>query len=308
MKFLLLGLFLITGQAIAQSCDYSITMGSFTGNVNDTEQTVSHTAVLTRPTNSSSSNCNEYRVYFGKGNANSYQRKAYNGQYSLNYNLYRTVNRGNILKEYSDASNGEFIANTANNPNTASTSTFFVGFPDLETIFSQSPAGVYTDVVPVMFYRVRQNGNIEYETTRNLTISFNLPRYAELSIFPVNAPDDVNSITYFMDFGTMAQNQELRADLRVKGNVGYGVMLSSMNGGKLMPTAGGNSIVPYQIKVGNGNYFTPSPAGSQFTVAQNNFGTASSGERYNLRVKLGTFGQLEDGDYQEVITITVQAW
>jgi len=183
-----------------------------------------------------------------------------------------------------------------------------VGFPDLDSIFTQSPSGVYTDVVPIQFYRVRSNGQVEYDTTRYLTISFNLPRYAELSIVPENSPHDASSTTYVMNFGTMVQNEELRADLYVKGNVGYGVMLSSMNGGKLMPTSGGNSSVPYQIRVGNSGYLTPSPAGAQFTVAQRYFGTSSSGERYNLRVRLGNFSQLDDGDYQEVITITVQAW
>ena len=104
----------------------------------------------------------------------------------------------------------------------------------------------------------------------------------------------------------MEQNEEMRADLRVKGNVGYGVMLSSMNGGKLVGS--GNTTVPYTIRVGSGSFFSPAPAGSQFTVAQRYFGTSTQGERYNVRVKLGTFGNLDDGDYQDVVTITVQAW
>lgn len=294
--------------AWGQNCNYSVGLGNFTGNVGPVAQTVEHTATVTRPTNSSTANCTNYRVYFGKGNANSYQRRAYSGNSSLTYNLYRTVNQGNILKDFGDALTGEFLSGAVPTPNVAGSISFFVGFPDLNSIFTQSPAGVYTDVVPINFYQVRQNGNVEYVTTRNLTISFNLPRYAELSIVPENSPHDANNTTYVMDFGTIEPSEELRADLWVKGNVGYGVMLSSMNGGQLRLSAGGTSAVPYQIRVGSGSYFTPAPAGTQFTVAQRNAGTSTAGERYNLRVRLGNFGQLEDGDYQEVITITVQAW
>lgn len=289
----------------AQECNFNVSMNSFMGNVNDFPQVVGHSLALTR--GSSSANCENYRIYFGKGYANNYQRKAYSGIYSLNYNLYRTVNLGNILKDYGDASAGEFIAAQAPNTNTPYTSTFYVSIPDLDSIFTTSPSGVYTDVVPIHFYKVRANGTVEYETSRYLTISFNLPRYAELSIVPENAPHDATSTSYIMDFGTMEQNEELRADLRIKGNVGYEVSLSSMNGGKL--TGGsGSTTVPYQIRVGSGSYFSPTPAGAQYTVAQRYFGTSTGGERYNMRVKLGSFGQLADGDYQEVITITVRAW
>lgn len=303
MKLLVL-LFMIiaTTHSWSQDCGINISMNSFMGNVNDNPQTISHSLSLSRSSNST--NCDEYNIYFGKGYANNYQRKAYSGLYSLNYNLYRTVNQGNILKDHGDASNGEFLYLSAPVTNNAYTSTFYVGIPDLDSIFSTSPSGVYTDVIPIHFYRKKNNGTEEYQTSRYLTISINLPRYAELSIVPENSPHDPNSTTYVMDFGQMQQNQEMRADLVVKGNVGYGVMLSSMNGGKLK--ASGNTVVPYQIRVGSGGYFTPGTW--QSTVAQRYSGTSNSGERYNLKVKLGSFSNLDDGDYQDVITITVQAW
>lgn len=289
-------------QTWSQDCGVNIQMNSFMGSVNDNPQTVAHSISLSH--SSPSSNCDEYNIYFGKGYANNYQRKAYSGLYSINYNLYSTINQGNILKDYGDASGGEFVYLPAPIRNTNYSSSFYVGIPDLDSIFSTSPSGVYTDVIPISFYSKRNNGQLRFQTTRYLTISFNLPRYAELSIVPENSPHDPNSTTYVMNFGQMQQNQEMRADLVVKGNVGYGVMLSSMNGGKL--NGSGTTIVPYQIKVGSGAYFTPGI--SQSTVAQRYSGTSNAGERYNLRVKLGNFANLDDGDYQDVITVTVQAW
>lgn len=307
MRLLLLLSLWWSAAARAQDCGFTINMNSFVGNVGDTAQTNSHVATVTRGQNSADGNCSRFQVFFGKGLSNNYQRRAYSGTNSLAYNIYRSVSQGNILKDYGDAGPGEFLDVLSPAKFTAYSASFYISIPDLNSIFQSSPAGVYTDVVPLNFYNVKSNGTLEYQTTRYLTLSFNLPRYAELSIVPENSAHDRNATSYVMDFGVMEQNEELRADLWIKGNVGYGVMMSSLNGGRLA-ASGVSTSVPYQIRVGNGGYQTLAGAGASYTMAQNPFSTSSQGERYSLRVKLGTFGQLEGGDYQDVITITVQAW
>ena len=301
-------LLVVAGGARAYDCGYTIQMNSFLGDVKDNAQTNPHSATLTRGSGSNDNQCKRYQVYFGKGYSNSYQRRAYSGLNSLTYNIYRTVNQGNILKDYGDAGAGEFIDAQSPTQQTPSTITFAISIPDLDDIFTSSPSGVYTDVVPLNFYSVNPGEVPKYQTTRYLTLSFRLPRYAELSIVPENSSHNPTSTTYVMDFGNIEQNEELRADLWVKGNVGYGVMMSSMNGSKLVSTAGPSSTVPYTIRVGSGSYTTLSPAGNAFTMAQRFFGTNTQGERYNMRVKLGSFGQLEGGDYQDIITVTIQAY
>ncbi len=298
-------LFLLTTAAQAD-CGYTINMGSFMAAVREDAQVLPHSLTLER-TQSSENNCGTYRLYFGKGYANSYQRRAYSGIRSVTYNLHPTINTGNILKERGDAGPNEYIVGQAPSKNVPYTSSWYVSVPSLYSLFS-SPAGVYTDVVPIYVYQVKSNGDVDYETTRYLTLSFTIPRFVELSLVPENANHDPSATTYVMDFGELSPGEELRADLRVMGNVGYGVSITSLNGGRLMN--GMDTGVPYQIRVGSANYFTPTPAGSPHQVAQRYFGTDTDGERYNLRVKIGNFtsSALSGGDYQDVVTITVQAW
>lgn len=288
----------------AQGCGYNANVGTFTAALNDNTQVLEHGLSLLRTSNSTP-NCSNFRVYFGKGNANSYERKAFSGSNGLSYNLYRTVGLGDMLKDFPDAGPGEFIAGNLPSSNTSFPQSFFVSLPNMTTVFALPP-GVYTDVVPINFYAVRNNGAIEFQTARFLTISIEVPRYVELSLVPENAPHNPTSTSYLMDFGNMTSYQELAADLRIVGNVGFGVMMSSLNGGVLLNNP---DSVAYQIKVGQGSYRSLSPAGSLHQVAQRNAGTNLEGERYNLRVKLGQLAQgLKGGEYQDVVTITIQAW
>lgn len=290
----------------AQSCNYNIDLNSgFSAEVNSNEQILPHETSLSRPNNSPTPRCKDYQVYFGKGQANSYQRKAYSGTESVSYNIYADASKGSILKDYPDATAGEFLSGSAPARNTPYSETFYISVPDISSLFSRPP-GVYVDVVSLNYYAKRNNGQVDYQTSRTLTIQIRIPRFVELSLVPENAPHDPNSTTYLMNFGQLSSNQQLGADLRVVGNVGFGVMMSSTHGSKMV---NGGSSVGYQIKVGQSGFQSLSPAGSLHQVAQKTRGTDLEGQRYNLQVKLGEVSEnLKSGVYEDVITITIQAW
>lgn len=290
----------------AQSCNYDIDLDSgFSAEVNSNEQVLPHKTSLSRPNNSPTPRCKDYQIYFGKGLANSYQRKAYSGNHKLRYNIYADASKGSILKDYPDATAGEFLSGSAPARNTPYDQTFYIAIPDISSLFSQPP-GVYVDVVNLNYYAKRNNGQVYYQTSRSLTIQIRIPRFVELSLVPENAPHDPNSTTYLMNFGQLKSQQQLSADLRVVGNVGFGVMMSSTHGSKMVNA---NSSVPYKIKVGQEGFRSLSPAGSLHQVAQKTGGTDLEGQRYNLQVKLGQVGEnLKSGVYEDVITITIQAW
>ncbi len=303
MKWIFL-IFFLTSQAWAQDCNYSVNLGNFTASVQPVAQVLPHTFTVSRPINSSESNCPTYYAYFAKGQANSYQRLAFSGANSLRYNLYRNVNMGNVLKDFGDAGPSEFLIGSVPQPNTPNTSTMFVEVLDQASTFS-IPPGVYTDTLPINIYALRNNGNIEYQRSAWFTLSFTITRYAEVSIVPVNAPHDPAATTYVMNFGVMSPQQELQADLRVKANVPYGIWVSSLNGGQLRKVPH-TTPVPYQIKIGNTNFMTPTT--SNQWVLNEGSPSSSSGRPYPLTVRLGNFGSLDDGDYEEAVTITVQAY
>lgn len=297
--------------ASAQWCDYSIGIDSYYPvNISTTQQTLPYSMTLTRGQNSSGSNCPYYRVYFAKGAANSYQRRAYSGSDSIPYNFYKEVNRTTILKDFADAGATEFIPGHAPNKHTPYTSTWYVGVPGIYDNFTSARAGTYTDSLPINIYQVRNNGDVEFQLAAWITISIIVPRYVEMSLVDQNQPHNSSSTMYIMDFGTMSSNQELRADLRVVGNVGYGVSLSSQNGGKLKRTnSSGGTQIPYTIRVGSTGYFSPTNPNTPYFLFDTNSPTSLSGQRYEVRVRLGNVPQNpDDGDYEEVITLTVQAY
>lgn len=305
--FMLILLFFAWAEsAYSQNCNYQIDLNSsFTAEVNSNEQILAHETSLTRPNNSPTPRCQDYQIYFGKGQANSYQRKAYSGVDSVSYNIYADASKGSVLKDYPDATTGEFLSGRAPSKNTPYTESFYIAVPSMTELFSQGP-GVYVDVVALNYYAKRNNGQVDFQTSRYLTIQIRIPRFVEMSLVPENAPHDPNSTTYLMDFGQMNSNEQLGADLRVVGNVGFGVMMSSSNGSKLVNN---QDSVGYQIKVGQGGYQTLSPAGALYQVAQSTSSTSLNGKRYNLQVRLGEVGgNLESGSYEDVITITIQAW
>lgn len=303
MKWYLL-IALISVNAWSQNCNYNVSLGNFTSSVQPVAQVLAHTFTVTRPTNSSNANCPTYYAYFAKGQANNYQRRAYSGANSLRYNLYTSINMGAVLKDFGDAGPGEFLIGQLPQRNTPNTSTFYVEVLDQASTFS-IPPGVYTDTLPINIYALRKNGNIDYQRSAWFTLSFTITRYAEVSIVPVNSPHDSAATTYVMNFGAMAPQQELEADLRVKANVPYGIWVSSQNGGQLRKTPN-TTPVPYQIKIGNTNFVTP-PTWNQWVLNEGSPSNAA-GRPYRLRVRLGNFASLDDGDYEEAITLTVQAY
>ncbi len=304
-------IFIFSLPSFSQDCSYSIDIDSFFPvTISETQQTLPYSLRLTRGQTSSGPNCENYRLYFGKGNANSYQRQAFSGSNTVNYNLYKEVNRNTILKDFSDAGTTEFITGFAPNKFTPYTSTWYVGVPSIFDNFASAPAGVYTDVLPVNVYQVRNNGNVEFQTARFLTLSFTVPRFVQVSIVDQNQPHDSSSTTYTMDFGELSSNQLLRADLRVVGNVGYSVSLTSTNGGVLKNTKpNSSSEVSYSIRVAGGSFFSPTNANSPYFLFDTNSSTDISGNRYPLRVRLGNVASnLDDGDYSESLIFTIQAY
>lgn len=299
-------LILIPSTLLAQpACNFDASVDFFGAVLNNQDQVLAHEFQVIRRPPSPPPFCGSFRVYAGKGNTNSYERRAYSGSFSVRYNLVQSANSGNILKDYPDAGPGEYLSGSLSSNDTPVPTTFYVTLPDLISIFS-TPPGVYTDVVPFHVYSVSNSGDVTFRTSRYMTLSIQIPRYTELSLVPTQAPHDPSSTVYTMDFGQLSSQSELSADLIIVGNVGFSVMMSSQNGSRLVNQ---NSHVSYQLKIADQSYRSLSPAGSLHQVAMRTSGTSPQGQRYPLRVRLGQVANdLAKGVYQDQVTITVQAW
>jgi len=303
MNYLILILTLMSFLSWGQNCRFTASASNFIGEIDVTEQAVSHSFTLRRRSNSQ--NCRNFRAYFGKGNANSYNRKVYTYNNNLDYNLYQESALNTILKDFGDAGAGEYIEGNLANRNTNYDFNFFVKLIDFDSVFSKGP-GFYNDLIPISIYSIKNNGTLVFQRTIYMNVQIIIPRYAELSVGSIGTTHDPTNTTYVVDFGTIQDNEVQNARLSIKGNVGFGIYMSSMNGGKLV---NGNSNVGYQVKLNTTNYQTLSNPNQQYYITQKNTGTSQNGDNYIVSLRLGTLPQnAENGTYEDTITVTVNAW
>lgn len=302
---LLIALTLVSLRSFAQDCDYRMSINNAAIEILDNSQVVQQILSLYRDnTGSGSSKCQNYRIFFSKGNANNYQRKAYSSYgNSVNYNLHRTVNQAGVLKERNDALNSsEWLDGQAINRNTPYTNSFFISVPGQSN--SSIVAGHYYDVIQASIYSLN-SGVLTFERTDNLTLLFYITQRVQISIIDEGGTFDAGSTSKILDFGYLSLNAEKGADVRVLANGPYQLKVSSQNNGQLKLSAG--DLISYSLRV---NGAAISLAGSSSSPVQIGTGdaTATSGDLYNLKVKIiEETKEKSAGMYQDVLTITAIA-
>ncbi|MFG1484578.1 spore coat protein U domain-containing protein [Halobacteriovorax sp. DA5] len=289
---------------LAAKCDLNVSVNNFVGTISSSVQAVSHPITISRSRNAAQ--CEVIRAFYSTGGAGNYNRMASTSNNSIPYNLYSDSNMATVLKDVSDATQaGEYSVINLPVRYNSYQSNFYIKQVDLDTVFS-SGSGYFGDNIQISFYSIKNNGQLEYETTAYFYLQLVVPRYAELSLVPLGSPHDPNSTQYIMNFGNLTSQDVKSATLNVKGNVGFGVYMTSQNGSLLKNAA---SSVPYQVKVGPNNYASLSNAGQETFMFQRNNATSINAESYPIYVKLGNVPtNASTGDYEDVITVTVKAW
>lgn len=287
-----------------QNCKYKIKVNNFVGQVGNTEQVVTHPFTLSRK--NTDSDCENFRVYFSKGDANSYNRQAYRGGgASIDYNLYSDSGMNNILKDFNDTTNGDYIAGSLAQNNSDYNFNFFGQIVDLDSIFS-SGFGNFRDQIQLNIYSVSANGSLVYQNSKNLNIRIKVPKFIEISLGRVGSTHDPSQTQYIMNFGTIQNNESLSANLIVKGNVGFDINMSSVNGGRLV---NGNSFITYLISLGSSGNISLTNPGQVYFMDSRCTGTTDTGESYPINVSLGALStNAAAGNYEDTVTITVSAW
>jgi len=297
-------LFTLLNSVFADDCDFNLQIGNSTILITETTQVVPLDLSINRGGHSNSPKCHQYRIFFGKGNANSYQRKAYSlFLKSINYNLHKNINLSGILKEFGDALNSnEYLEGTSPNIYTTYTNRFYVAVPGTNDL--NTPSGYYWDNVQVQIYGYNpSNGQLYFDQSATLTVFFIVQNRLSISLVDEGAPHDANATSKVMDFGTITQGEEQGVDLRVVSNSSYEVRVSSQNSGDLKGPE--SATIDYELRV---NGAAINLAGSAQRTIGNGDQTDSAGDRYNLKVKItGATQNLPSGLYQDVVTITASA-
>lgn len=295
-------IFFLSLSAFAGDCDYHFSASNATIQVLDASQVIQQGLSLYRGVFSPRNQCNNHRIFFGKGLANSYQRKAvslFNG--SINYNLHSNINQSGILKEFGDAlTAAEFLEGQAPDRNTTYSNRFFVSIPGFANGTARS--GTFVDTVQISIYGYSESARrYVFEETQGLTLLFVVPKIVHVSLVDEGGEFDLNSTSKVLDFGILAKGQEKAADLRVVSNSSYKLYVSSMNNGNLKQSGG--STIKYSMRVNGGAISLGSS-----TALGSGDETTAAGDRYNLSFQiLDSTSNLPAGLYQDNLTITATA-
>lgn len=286
-------------------CEINLSFNNATVAPGDTNQVIQQTFTISRGSKNDKK-CTEYRLFFSKGLANDYQRKAYNSlQQFYNYNLHRNINMSGILKEYNDALNpSEYLEGQMLLQDTEYTNSFYISVPAISSQ-TNPRAGLYRDSVQISLYSIAENEQPRFQLSTNYQVSVNIPVRVNISLVNEGDPFNVNSTSKVMDFGTLEAQEEMGADIVVDSNTPYSIRMSSLNNGKLK---NGSDEINYSLRVGSGNVNLSNSSSSPVTVATGSSPTPVAGDRYNLRVKVLSLPQdPAAGVYQDSITITAIA-
>ena len=287
----------------AQNCQFNISVGNFVGMINSSVQSIPHSFSLSRGSNSN--NCRNFRAYFSKGNAGSYNRETSSGNQIVPYNIYKESSLVNILKDEPDATSGEWIEGTLDNRNTNYNFNFFFKVIDLDSVFNHTASTYHGDQIQVRIFSVKNNGDLVPQTVGYMYVQMATPRFVELSVGSSSSTHDPSQTQHLLNFGNMQSGDIQNASLHVKGNVGFTVRFASEEGSKLV---NGTSFVPYSVKVGSTNYRDLTNPGQEYWMFNRSNGTPQNAQTYPISVKLGAVpNNPSTGDYSDIITISVSA-
>lgn len=305
MKNLFVCFLLLSSQLTfaGKDCEFDLTFSQVTAQVLDTEQVLLNSINLYRGKDPPG-RCSNYRLFFSKGSAQSYQRVAkFNGS-NVSYNLHNNINKAGILKEQPDALGiSEWVDFNAPNRETNYSANFFVSIPGF---FTQNfpPKGTYTDNINVVVWVVK-NGNYDFDETTSLAVSIIVPTRLDISLVDEGGTFDASSLSKVFDFGAITQNQIKSADIVVRSNTPYQLKMSSQNGGKLK--LGSSSTIGYLITSNGSNVGVTTPS-TEVIFGSGSGNSGVSGDRFNIKVQIneGTSSKAA-GLYEDVVTITAVA-
>lgn len=287
-------------------CNYQFNQNQINVNYNGSAIQIPFYINLQRPNQGQSGPpgfCARAAFFFGPGNANSYNRKVFQGGSFLTYTL-ENISPTGTLKAFGDhAGENEFLS-TYINYNQSKTLQGLFKIPVQGNLPNQ---GHYQDVVNVTVFGYINDNAVQQGMTKQLVINVQVQSFMELSIVPVGSAHNSSSTSAILNFGQLVQGNELAADLIVKANSGYRVRIGSQNNGQFKHISQ-NTYVPYQFYFAGNIVNLNGTSGNPTNVTYKSNASAASGDRYNMKVKVGALASNQAvGDYSDIVTVTISS-
>lgn len=282
-------------------CDFTLSVNpiNVSWDLNYTYETVQVTV-----TKNKSKAC-DYGITFSRGGATDYNRRAVSGVNTIRYQLYKTATLTDVLKETPDitSANEYFSGSLGVGVGLTASHTYYFQIPNADaTTPSIKPSGTYTDSFNVKVYKSKVHSDFtgSPDDNKNVAVSISVPKILDISMVDSGAGFDAGAVFKSLDFGTISANQYLGFDFIVRTNAGYQVTFSSTNSGNMKHVSIPSSTIPYTVEAHSSSFSLASP-----TVILTGSGqTNPSGQRNDIKIRIGNFGDVDSGQYSDYITVT----
>lgn len=241
----------------------------------------------------------DFFVTFSEGGAGTFDRYMSDGGETLDYQIYDTPSKSNILKDLPSATAGEVLSGSFGTEVEEVELSFYVAIPPLQV----KSDDVYDDRIRVTLYEGDLADFVQRDA-KDLTILARIRPTVEVCIVPCGAPFDPEALSFPMNFGTLEESEFMSADVLVRANVDYRLMYESEFRGVMTHVTEPGSEVPYETIV-NGS---PIDLGRPRVIVAEEVGpTTPAGNSYQTTITIGSTDNAAAGDHEDNITITVRA-
>jgi spore coat protein U-like protein len=240
-------------------------------------------------------------VTFSKGNASNYNRYANCGAQTINYQIFDSLNRANVLKEIPEASNNSDVLAGIINANDSSpfSMQYYIGIPPQQIV----APGTYTDSFTVSVYEGTIGGSRTLAGSATVNLSIVISSVVDVSLVESGSSFDEADVTENINFGVLNQGDHQEFDLVIRGNSSYAISLQSANGQKLKNENPSISTdISYTLEIDSNQVNLTN--GNPVQVATGSGQTPITGSAHPISITIGDVSGKVDGTYSDSITVT----
>jgi spore coat protein U-like protein len=246
----------------------------------------------------------DYFITFSKGDNGSgvNKRRLETNSKELKYQLYRDSGKTHVLKDDPSKKNNVLSSSHSDSDLSPKTLSFYWQMKKEQV----KEPGTYTDTVELEVYEGKAGkDNDMIAGPFSLNLRTEVPAALFLSIVDTGSQFNDSDISQQLDFNELEEGENLSFDLRVKGNTGYNVSMTSENNSKMILSGAMGSSVPYSVKV-KGSTKDLSGGGS-VVVANVNKKTKKDGDKFSVEITVGSLSDADPGVYLDTIDVEVSA-
>jgi spore coat protein U-like protein len=242
----------------------------------------------------------DFFVTFSASQTGGYNRTMRHHGAALEYDIYGSSNLQNLLKDIPGASTNEVLRGRFENGKQAGKLQFAIALPPGQFV----PPGTYKDRITLTAYEGTLNQHI-WRDAKSIQIMTRIDSAIQLSLVQSGGAFDPDRRGYFLDLGELSEGKTAQVDLLVRNNTGYAIVFESENRGMLRHQGAVESdSISYELEVRG---IRMRLTGKREQLDGVNEISSLQGDRYPIKITIGSTGDVSAGTYRDNITITVRA-